>query len=195
MRRSRRPPEPSSAHTDGSDRISSPGRQHHAEREPQRLGDADRIRERPDDREAERHQHERAEHVVGADAGLHLLGDLALEEREPERQVHREAGTRAERRDREQPHGRRERRGRAPGRQAGSPRACTRRAGASGGSRSAIRLPTIAPTPADGDDRAPGAGAAEILLRDHRSEDDPGAEAEVADPEQDHRRPEPRSAT
>ena len=46
----------------------------------------------------------------------------------------------------------------------------------------------------DGEDRPPGAGAAEVLVRDHGAEHEPGAEAEVADPEQDHRRPEPRSA-
>ena len=50
-----------SARTDGSDRISAPGRQHHAEREPQRLVTPIASESGPDDREPDRHQHERAE--------------------------------------------------------------------------------------------------------------------------------------
>ena len=43
----------------------------------------------------------------------------------------------------------------------------------------------------DGDDRPPRTCAAEVGLGDHGPEHDPGTEAEIADPEQDDRRPQP----
>ena len=71
-------------------------------------------------------------------------------------------------------------------------RAPRRAAAAAGGSRSAARPPTIAPDAPRGQHGRPGAGAAELLLRDDRAEDGPAAdEHEVRDAEQEHRRPEP----
>ncbi len=64
--------------------------------------------------------------------------------------------------------------------------------GRSGLKRIARMPPDDGADAARGQDRGPGAGAPEPLVRDRRAEHDPAGEREVADPEEDHRRPEPR---
>ena len=88
------------AHTDGRSRITAHEAQYD-ERQPQRLDEADRIRERAYERHPERHQDERAERVVRADPRLRMLGHLLLEDREPERQVHGDPDAADERRRRD----------------------------------------------------------------------------------------------
>ena len=68
--------------------------------------DADPRRDRPGDRRSERHQDERTERVVRADARPRLRRHLPLEHREPEREVDREPDARR-RRDRDE-HGNRQ---------------------------------------------------------------------------------------
>ena len=58
-----------------------------AGREPEGVRDADPGGDESGEHEPERRQHERAERVVRAHPRLRVLGHLALEDREPERQV------------------------------------------------------------------------------------------------------------
>ena len=67
-------------------------------REPERVGEPDRQRERPDEDRPERDERERAEPVVRADARQTIRGDPALKRRRPEHLEELHADARDERR-------------------------------------------------------------------------------------------------
>src|SRR5215216_1407071 len=59
----------------------------HAERDPERYVDTDRPGENAPERKPERIERERAEPVIGADAGERLARDVALKRRLPHREA------------------------------------------------------------------------------------------------------------
>jgi hypothetical protein len=156
----------------------------------QRVVDADRGGDRAGEHQADGSQHEGAERVVRADAGLCALGHLALEDREPQRQVDGEADVRQERRGAEHPDRRaeserdeleHERQRRDDARDERPLRAVAKR------DHTARKRAEAA----DCEDRRPGTRAAELVLGDNGPEHHPEHEEEVPEPEDEHRRPEP----